>query len=485
MTSLKHQTVSGIKWVFGASIAQRVIAFGTTVVLARVLTPADFGLFSLAFVMIDGFSLFKSLGFDSALVRRKEGDIAAAYNTAFFLIPAMGVILFAALFFIAPFGAQALGNPGVTNIIRALGLVFVISCFGKVPQTVLYREMKFKYKALAELAGHITYAAAALGLALNGFGVWSLVAAYLLRNLVQISMEWTASGWRPKFEFDKAVAWEMFHFGKYIFASGALWFLNNNLDNIVIGKYLGVTMLGYYAISVNLANFLATYFLGRVGFVMYPAYSKLQDDLNDVKRVVLKTTRMISAVAVPFAFGVFTFAPDILLLIFGEKWLPAAGALRILAWVGLIRSLGGVLWPVFMARGKTKADFQVNLASVGLFFLLVIPLAVKFRLIGAASALLISTAAAFAIGMIRIRKYLRLNPLEFLAVLKPAAYGSVIMSMAGVAVKYLTLPTGAQWSAAISIAAAVITYAMVSYLNDKSLYTEIKAGFLNARPNLT
>src|SRR3990172_12651684 len=126
MSSLKSKTISGIKWVFSASIVQRIILFAGTVILARILSPADFGLFALAFVLIDAFQIFKSLGFDSALIRRKD-DIEKACNTAFFLIPAMGLVLFAILFFFAPIGARWLNNPQVAPIVRTLALVFVIS----------------------------------------------------------------------------------------------------------------------------------------------------------------------------------------------------------------------------------------------------------------------------------------------------------------------------------------------------------------------
>ena len=259
MTTLKKQTISGVKWVFLASIAQKLLSLGATVILARILSPADFGLFALAFVMIDGFGIFKSLGFDSALVRRKD-DIDKAANTAFFLIPTMGLSLFIILFFVAPLGAKFLGNPSVTNVIRALALIFVIGCFGKVPQTMLYRNMSFNYKAIAEVSDQLVYVLTAVILALNKLGVWSLVIAYVLKNIVQTSIEWYFSGWKPKLEFDKTIAWDMFHFGKFVLLSSIIGFLYGNMDNIVIAKYLGVTMLGYYAISMNISNILSDYF---------------------------------------------------------------------------------------------------------------------------------------------------------------------------------------------------------------------------------
>lgn len=361
MSSLKHKTISGIKWTFAASVAQRIISFGTTVVLARILSPADFGLFALAFVMIDGFGIFKSLGFDSALVRRKDDDIDKACNTAFFLIPAMGMILFIILFFFAPIGARWLNNPQVAPIIRTLGLVFVISTFGKVPQTVLYRDMKFKYKSIAEVSASIVYSVIALALALTGHGVWSLVTAYILKTITQISIEWYFSGWKPKFEFDKAIAWNMFHFGKYVLGGSIISFFLNNLDNLVVGKLLGVAMIGYYAISFNLAKFLTGYFLNKVGTVMYPAYSKIQHNNEDVKRVMLKMVKYISFLSFPFSVALFLFAEDILYVVFGPKWLPATNILKILSFSGIFTSLGLVISPIFLAKGKSKFDLQINI----------------------------------------------------------------------------------------------------------------------------
>ena len=478
MPTLKHKTISGIKWTFAASIAQRIISLGTTVILARILSPADFGLFALAFVMIDGFSIFKSLGFDSALVRRKGNDIERACNTAFLLIPAMGMILFIILFFFAPFGAKFLNNPQVAPLIRTLAVVFVISTFGKVPQTVLYRDMKFKYKSLAEVSASVVYSATALILALIGFGVWSLVVAYILKTVVQISVEWYFSAWKPKFEFDKAIAWDMFHFGKYVLGGGIIWFLYSNLDNIVVGKFLGVTMLGYYAISLNLSNFLSDYFLGKVGMIMYPAYSKIQEDSGDVKRVMLKTLRYISIILFPFSFGLFLFAPDILNLVFGSKWLPATDILRILCFVGLFRSLGTTIWPAFLAKGQSKIDFQVSIAQVILFFMLVVPLAIKFKLLGVGVAVLASNLVGFCIGLVRVEINLNIRVLEIFKSLRPAFIASLVMIAAGIFFKSLSIFKSSNINFFISSVGAILVFLFTTYFMDRNILKELKESIL-------
>ncbi len=473
MTSLKKQTVSGIKWTFAASLAQRILSFGATVILARVLTPADFGLFALAFVMIDGFSIFKSLGFDSALVRRKD-DIKKAANTAFFLIPIMGLALFSILFIIAPIGAKFLNNPSVANVIRALALIFVISCFGKVPQTILYRDMKFKYKSIADVSATATYVITAIILALTNHGVWSLVVAYIFKNIVQISIEWYFSGWRPKFEFDKTIAWDMFRFGKYVLAGGILWFLYSNLDNLIIGKYLGVTMLGFYAIAMNTSNILNDYLLGKIGLIMYPAYSKVQDDPVEVKRVMLKALKYISIIILPFSFGLFIFAPDILRLVFGEKWLPATNILRILAFVGMFRSLGSAIWPVFAARGKSKADFQVSLAQVVIFFILVVPLATQFKLIGVGIAVLLATIISFGIGVIRVKNILHIRSIVLFEAIRPALLCSLAMTAIVLISKHLVVLKEVNYSITVCVFLAVVTYIVTTCLMNRNIARDIK-----------
>ncbi|MFZ5845670.1 MAG: lipopolysaccharide biosynthesis protein [Patescibacteria group bacterium] len=510
MTSLKHKTISGIKWTLIASVAQRALSFVATIILARILTPADYGLFALAFVMIDGFGIFKSLGFDSALVRRKDGDIEKAANTAFFLIPAMGMILFGILYIVAPWGSGALGNPQVTPIIRTLGLVFVISCFGKVPQTILYRSMQFKYKSYGEIAAQAVYVITAITLALNKFGVWSLVIAYVCKTFTQMIMDWSFSGWRPqlwriererqdtmtpshkspgvlvswcpgaqsiKLNFDTHLAKEMFQFGKFVLGSGIIGFLFSNLDNLIIGKFLGVTMLGYYALAMSLANSLNGYFLGKVGMIMYPAYSKIQEQTRDVERVMLKMLKYVGMIALPFCVGLLIFATDILRVVFGEKWLPATNVLRILALVGLLRAIGSSIWPVFLAKGQPKIDFLMNALQVAFFTVLVIPLAMKFGLNGAATALLIATLVSFCLGIIRIKSILGVKLVKMLEAIKLHLLSSLFMVGAAYFLKATVITSNLKLNFLLAAGVSGGAYLLVTYHNNRKILREIREAF--------
>lgn len=478
MGELKRKTLSGIKWVTLAGIAQRIIATFTTIVLARLLSPADFGMFALAMVMIDGFGIFKSLGFDTAMIRRDE-DISKAANTAFFLIPAMGLFLFLFLLTVAPLGAKFLGNSSIANIIRALGFLFVISCFGKIPQTILYREMKFQYKSIAEVSCQIAFSISAIILAFNKFGVWSMVIAYLLKILIQVSIEWYFSGWKPKFEFDKKIAWDMFHFGKYVMASSVALFLYSNLDNIIVGKLLGVTVLGYYAIGRNLSNILVGIFLNKVSTIMFPAYSKIQKDTEDLKKVMLRGLKYISIIALPFSVILFMFAPDILKILFGEKWLPAAEIVKVLAFAGFLNCLGTAIWPIFLARGKSKADFQVNALQAVLFFILIFPLASSFKLFGVGLAVLISTMVSFFVGIIRIKRVIGLRIKNLFESLKLSLLATSLMLLVIICLKPIILTKIAYFNLIIVIGVSTLFYLISVYLMNKNIIKDIKIGLIS------
>lgn len=478
MGELKRKTVSGIKWVTLSGITIRILATLTTIVLARLLTPADFGMFALAMVMIDGFGVFKSLGFDTAMVRREE-DISKAANTAFFLIPAMGMCLFLILLIVAPLGAKFLGNPSIANIIRALGFLFVISCFGKVPQTILYRGMMFKYKAIAEITSQIIFSLVAILLAFNKFGVWSMVIAYLLKIFIQVAIEWYFSGWKPKFEFDIKIAWEMFHFGKYIMASSIVLFLYSNLDNITVGKLLGVTVLGYYAIGKNLSNILVGIFLHKISMIMFPAYSKIQKDTKDLKRVMLRGMKYIGIIAFPFSVILFVFTADILKILFGEKWLPAVSIVQVLAFAGLFNCLGTAIWPVFLARGKSKADFQVNALQAGLFFILVFPLASNFKLLGVGFAVLISTIISFSIGLIRVTRIMDLRIPSLFESLKHSLLATSLMLLVILLLKPIILTKFAYFNSILIVSGATLVYFSVIYFTDKNILEDIKVALIS------
>lgn len=477
--SLKTATLSGIKWVFVTSISQRLLGIATTIFLARLLNPSDFGLFALAFVLIDGFGLFKSLGVDSALVRQKE-RVAEAADTAFCLIPLIGLSLSALLFLAAPLGASLLKSPALTPVVRTLSLLFVFNCLAQVPKILLEKELLFWKKSLAEIVSTALYSVIAVLLAFLGLGVWSLVYAYLSRIIVHMGMIWAFSGWRPHFRCRKDLAVEMLQYGKYVFGGSLLLFLRNNLDNVIVGRLLGLSALGFYALSYNLSTFTSTYVVGRMFGVFFPAFSKIQDDPVALHRGFLKSLKLISMIAIPFGLALVASSSLFLTVIYGEKWLPAKEVLRLLAIGGILRALGGSQALVFLAKGRSRLDFLLNLLHVGLFFVFIVPLTHLFGLNGAGFVVLLSGGFSFFVGMWRIRMILPLPWKEVLYALRPALIGSCAMlGMFGVLavgrslVWHLVTPISAL-GFILMIGISGITYLFSIFILDQDVRLEVR-----------
>jgi O-antigen/teichoic acid export membrane protein len=436
MNELKRQTVSGIKWLVGSSFLQKAISVGTMVILARILGPADFGLFALAFIAIDALGLFKSMGFDSALIQRKD-NVEKAANTAFFIIPVLGILLYLILAISAPSIGGFLNNEQVVGIIRALGIIFVISCFGKVPAALMEKNMQFRQVSLIEISTSIVFSASAIILALMGMGVWSLVIAYILKVVNQNALLFIFAKWRPRLEFDKKIAFEMFHFGKFLFLGGVVWFLKMNLDNLLVGKLLGVTALGIYAIAFNIANFGADYFSSKVYRVIFPAFSKIQGDKYDLRQAFLKTTKIVSILAFPFCVILFLMGDELIRVIYGLKWLEAVPVLKILAFAGLFNTLPVAMGPLFNASGHPKAGFWFGVIQVVLFFLLIAPLAKLYGIIGVGIVVASASLVAIIAYLPFTRSLISLSIRDIYLSLRSALISSLLMGIGIILIKYI------------------------------------------------
>jgi O-antigen/teichoic acid export membrane protein len=215
--SIGKQAVTGVKWQVAAGFLHKAISFGTTIILARILGPSNYGIFAFALTVIGAFGLFKSLGIESALIQRKNETVKAAANTAFFIIPVLGFMLYLLLYATAPFIAGFLNNKELLGVLRVLGIVFVLWSFSRVPLSILERGMKFALISIAEIAGALLFSIVAIVLAKSGSGVWSLVYGYLINTLIFTLMIWFFCKWMPNFTFSRTIALELFHFGKFIF----------------------------------------------------------------------------------------------------------------------------------------------------------------------------------------------------------------------------------------------------------------------------
>ncbi|MBI4387420.1 MAG: lipopolysaccharide biosynthesis protein [Candidatus Omnitrophica bacterium] len=436
MSSLKEKTVSGVKWSVMNRVLQKVISVGTFAILARILEPADFGLFALAFVAIDSLSVFKSFGIDSALIQRKD-DLGRATDTAFFLIMAAGLVTFLVGWLIAPVAAKFFDNPHVLSIIQALVVSYLLSYIGKVPFALLQKQMRFQVSNVIDFIGSIANSVFAVLFALISPSVWSLVWAYLIKQCTTAVVSWRLSGIKLRWQFDPKIAKELFHYGKFMTGLGILWYLAGNIGNIVVGKVLGVAMLGYYTLAFNVGNFINTHFTQLISGVLFPAYSTIQEDSEALKRVYLKTVKFVSMISIPFSMILIVLAEEITLTLYGAKWSAVIPLMRIFGFVQLLAPIVACSGPVFMGCGKPKYSFYLTLTSLFVHTPFLILFSKAWGLEGAVYASLATISLFAPINLFLAHKIVQFRAGEFLKNIVPSIGCSIVMVIMTLTFKWM------------------------------------------------
>jgi len=439
--SLRTRTISGLRWTLLNAVGEKVLSFGTTVVLARILDPAHFGIYALAFVAIDSLGIFKNLGVDAAIIQRKD-RIEEAADTALFILPVIGTVLCALLYVSAPMVGTWMGHPEVSRPIQILGFSLILMSLGNVSSALIQRAMRFDIRTVANLAGMVVYAAVAIALARRGVGVWSLVIAYLLRWVVTIPVQWVMLGWVPTWRFDGALLREMIHFGKYVVGAWIIGFMVSNLDKMVIGRWLGTTALGYYSLCLGLSNIAASQLSSRIYQVAFPAFSEAQHAPDVVRSGFLKLTKYLFVCALPIAV-LFALAPaELLHLAYGPNWVVAAGILQVLAIDGVAETVRTVVDSALMGCGRSRAVFAINLVQLIVLGVGSVSMAMRGSILGVAWAAVVASCLSCGLGLGAMMRQVGVRPHELVRDLWPAGLSTLLMAGAMMLVRHHLMLAG-------------------------------------------
>lgn len=411
---LKRAAVKGVGWAFFSSTAVRMIQVVTTLVLAKLLMPDDFGVFALAAIAVNALILFRDLGFAQVLIYR-QGDVHRTAGTAFTLSLASSLIMAIMLAASAPAVGRLLGSMHVVGPLRVMSLALFVSGAANVPLALLDRDLKFRKRAVPELGGAVANASVAITLAALGFGAWSMVLGWVALEITITALALAVCPWRPKPTYDRDQARTIIDYGKFLMAASLITFAFFNIDKLGVGKWLGERPLGFYSLAFTVCNLPATNLSHVIGRVMFPTYSRLQNDLQDMKSVYLTTIRYISLAAFPAAVGIMILAGPVIRTFYSEKWVPAIPIFHVLAVYGLVRSIGSTASAVFMSTGQPGIVSRTSLLQLAVAVPFVYPAAERFGVTGV--ALLFTTAYAagsvFALG--RVGRILGISAGSYLA----------------------------------------------------------------------
>jgi len=464
--------VSGVFWLAATKAASQFVTWAITVVVVRLLAPQDYGLMGLATLVIGLLLLFNELGLGAAVIQKAELDARHLQDLRWAIV-GTNLALCIVLVLCAPLLAAYFSEPGLTSIIRALAVIFVVQGFGAPASCMLQREMRFKEKSQAELAGNIAGALTTLGCALWGLGVWSLVTGYLLQ---QVTTNVMYSAYYPvpiAARFSLANVKPFVQFGFQVTFSRILWYTASNADFAVVGRVLGARQLGYYGLAFQFASLPTDKILSIVTQVAFPSFSALQADDATLRRYFLKLVGVVATATFPMFFGLFLVADQGIPLLLTSKWAPMILPLKILCVVSCLRAIGTINTPLLMAKGRPELSMYNNLLQA-----IVLPAAfyvgAQHGLVGVAVAWLVVWPVLFALLTTQTLNVLRLSVSSYARALAPAMIGSgVMMAVVILAQRLLLSGHPPVTQVALTCALGIVAYAGYQILFNRSVLVDL------------
>ena len=387
--TLSQRVVKGGFWVFSLRITQQVFNLVRLIILARILAPSDFGLMGIALLTMATLETFSQTGFQAALIQKKE-DIKSYLNAAWTVLILRGLLLFAILFFIAPYAAIFFKAPQAKPIIQVIGLSVLLQAFTNIGVIYFQKEVEFNKQFLYQLSGTLADFIVAISAALIFRSVWALVFGLLAGNVARFIASYLIHLYRPHLSFHLGKAKELWGFGRWVLGSSILIFLITQGDDIFVGKLLGATMLGFYQMAYRISNIPATEITHVISQVTFPAYSKLQDNLPKLREAYLKVLQLTAFLSFPIAGLIFVLAPDFTMIFLGKKWMPMVPAMQVLAFAGLVRSVAATSGYIFYSVGKPKIDTILQVPRLSVLATLIYPFTIKWGMLGASVVVFLS-----------------------------------------------------------------------------------------------
>lgn len=411
--NLREKAIKGVLWSAIENWGSQVISFAVFLLLARLLEPKIFGLAALASVFLAFMQVFLDQGFSQAIIQRQDVN-QEHLDTAFWTNIIIGVLLLGISVAGAGLIADLFKEPLLTPILRWLSLSFLFGALNSVQSAILSRQLAFKTLSIRTLAATVVGGVVGVVMALFGFGVWSLVGQQLANGLAGVLVLWWSTDWRPGFKISLKHFNELFAYGINVVGINALNFLNRRSDDFLIGYFLGPVALGYYTVAYRILLIVTQLMVGTIQKTAMPVFSRLQEEPERVRQAFYRAIQLTSLFAFPVFLGLSILAPEVVVVVFGDQWIPSIPVMQILNLIGLLYAGFYYNGPIIMALGKPSWNLGLNcLQAVGNVVAFVI--AVRWGIVAVAAACVIRGYLMAPIPLLVVNKLVRINARVYLS----------------------------------------------------------------------
>ncbi len=471
--SFKASVMRAFFWLGTGTFVGQFVSWVSTILVIRLLAPADYGLMAMAASMIALLTMASELGAGSALIQANsitDREVRAVFG--FVILSCIGgaVLCYAA----APLVAQFYREPRVVPLVRVLCINFLVLSLYIVPQALFQREMDFRSKAAADLSSQIASSLSTLVLAWKGAGVWSLVIGQLVLHTVRAIAYPAARGsWiRPLFSVREAAPFA--RYGLALTGDRLFFYLYTIADTVIVGRFLGNALLGTYSIAMNLASLPAEKVLPIITQVTFTSYSRIQEDLDRIRRNLLRTASVIAFAGFPVFFGMAAVTPEAIPLLLGPKWNAVIAPFQLICLILPLKALSPVLPPAVFAIGRPRVNV-VNMALTLVVMATAFLAGVQWGITGIAVVWVLVYPAVFLVTSLRCLRTLELPARMFFAELGfPAAAGIAMLGLL-TAMKPALAPLSPVAALVLLVVSGAVTYAGLVLVFKREAYGRFKA----------
>lgn len=420
------KTNESVAYRLGFKILQRGVTLVLSIILARLLSPAEFGVVAVAKMVVNYANSFSNFGFNVVIIQ-KDSINKMQINSVFTINLLISMVLALLTAYFSEEIAVFMNSPDVGPVLRWMSLYYIITSFYFMPITLLKRTIDYKILSIVDFIQSNLTSLMAIALAYLSYSYWSIVIPTLVMPAVFVLYLMYKARWLPRIVFNHQAMRGIYSFGLWNFIRNQLDLIVSKIDYFVIGRYLNVTALGIYEKSFEYTNRSLTGITKPISSVYFSTYSRLKNEPEALKSVLLQGISLLAAVSYPVLFGIVVITPHFVYSLLGDKWAPAIVPMQLLATAGVFKVLQGMFISVNVAIGKYKLQTQFNMITASVFITLCF-VTVKYGIYAITASVLVYSVLGFILSFILLRRTLNLKISRlFRSFVYPLA-GSVLMS---------------------------------------------------------
>lgn len=425
--NLKQKAAAGMIWTALQKYSTMFITFISGIILARLLTPYDYGCIGMLSIFMVLAEAFIDGGFGSALIQKKN-PTQEDYSTIFWFNIGMSVLLYAVLYAGAPAIAKFYDIPLLCDVLRVQGLVLFIYALNVIQRNQLRKKLNFKVLSIVTIITSVTSLVVTIYMAYKGFGVWALVAQHLLTAFIPALVFWFYIRWRPIWTFSWQSFRELFSFGFYMFLTHLLNQFGNQFQGLLIGRFYNANTMGYYSKALGTEKLASNSISQVLTQVTYPLYAEVQDNKEQLGNMIKRLTMTLAYITFPLMFILMLCAKPIFLLLYSERWLPSVHYFQVLCIAGLAFCLQSVNLQSIAAIGKSKTMFVWTIIkrTVGIGF--VVGGLVLYGMNGLLFGMVLNTWFSYFVNISLVSKHIRYKWWKQLMDILPIMVVSVVVA---------------------------------------------------------